>query len=303
MEACNAYYYATRDPLGQRGDFTTAPEISQMFGELVGAALADCWARAGSPADTVYAELGPGRGTLASDALRVLRRAGFSGAVHFVETSPVLRTAQAGLVPDARWHDTIGELPDAPALIVANEFLDALAIRQFVGGTERRVMVAAGGLAFDRDGDIVETSPARDEAAAAIASHLASHGGVALIVDYGHEKSAPGETLQAMRGHQFTPVLADPGDQDLTSHVDFEAVAKAATEAGAHVTPLVQQGAWLERLGIAARAAALARAHPDRADAIARDQHRLCDPEQMGALFKVLALHGRDWPVPAGFDT
>lgn len=303
MEACNAYYYATRDPLGQRGDFMTAPEISQMFGELVGAALADCWARAGSPADTVYAELGPGRGTLASDALRVLRRAGFSGAVHFVETSPVLRTAQAELVPDARWHDTIGELPDAPALIVANEFLDALAIRQFVGGTERRVMVAAGGLAFDRDGDIVETSPARDEAAGAIASHLARHGGVALIVDYGHEKSAPGETLQAMRGHQFTPVLAHPGDQDLTSHVDFEAVAKAATEAGAQVTPLVRQGAWLERLGIAARAAALARAHPDRADAIARDQHRLCDPEQMGALFKVLALHGRDWPAPAGFDT
>ena len=143
MEACNAYYYATRDPLGRDGDFTTAPEISQMFGELVGAALADCWARAERPADAVYVELGPGRGTPAADALRVLRSAGFAGDVHLVETSPVLRAKQAERVPDAHWHDAIEDLPAAPLLLVANEFFDALPIRQFVDGIERRVEVIA----------------------------------------------------------------------------------------------------------------------------------------------------------------
>jgi SAM-dependent MidA family methyltransferase len=233
--------------------------------------------------------------------LRVLRRAGFGGGVHLVETSPALRQAQASRVPDARWHDSIGELPRLPLLLVANEFLDALAVRQFAGGAERRVTVAAGGLAFDRGGEIVETSPARDEAVTALATHIASHGGVALIVDYGHARSAPGDTLQAVRGHTFAPVLADPGEQDLSAHVDFEAVANAATAAGAEVTALVRQGPWLERLGIAARAAALAKAHPDRAEEIAHAQHRLCDPEQMGTLFKVMAIRAPEWPVPAGF--
>jgi SAM-dependent MidA family methyltransferase len=169
MEACNAYYYATRDPLGARGDFTTAPEISQMFGELIGAALADCWKRAGSPADAIYAELGPGRGTLASDALRMMRAAGFAGEPHLVETSPVLRELQKQALPRAQWHERIDELPAKPLLLVANEFLDALPVRQHVGALERRVMAAAGGLAFDRDGEIVETSPAREEAVTAIA--------------------------------------------------------------------------------------------------------------------------------------
>jgi len=301
MEACNAYYYATRDPLGAAGDFTTAPEISQMFGELVGAALADCWARAGSPANAIYAELGPGRGTLTTDALRVMRRAGFAGGVHLVETSPTLREAQAARVPDARWHDSIADLPRVPLLLVANEFLDALPVRQFVGGVERRVTIAAGGLAFDRDGEIVETSPARDEAVSALAKHIADHGGAALIIDYGHAKSAPGDTLQAVRGHRFAPVLADPGEQDLTAHVDFEAVANAAKVGGAEVTRVVQQGPWLERLGLASRAATVARAHPERAEEIARAQHRLCDPEQMGALFKVIGIRASAWPIPAGF--
>jgi SAM-dependent MidA family methyltransferase len=302
MEACNAYYYTTRDPLGQHGDFTTAPEISQMFGEMIGAALADCWVRAGSPEDAIYAELGPGRGTLAADALRVMRRTGFAGGVHLVETSPALRSAQAERVPDARWHDRIDELPAAPILLAANEFLDALPVRQTIGGVERHVTVAAGGLAFDRDGEIVETAPARDEAVEAVATHIAEHGGVALIVDYGHAMTAPGDTLQAVRCHRFAPVLSDPGEQDLTAHVDFEAVAKAARAAGADVTPLTQQGAWLERLGIAARAVALAKAHPDRAEEIAHAQQRLCDPEQMGALFKVMAIHAPGWPAPAGFE-
>ena len=187
MDACNSYYYATRDPLGQRGDFTTAPEISQMFGEMVGATLADCWIRAGEPAHAVYVELGPGRGTLAADALRVLRARGFAGGAHLVETSPILRDRQRDFVPDAHWHDRIEDLPDKPLLLVANEFLDALPVRQFVGGIERRVAVAAGGFAFDRDGEVVELSPAREHAVRAIARHLVEHGGIALIIDYGHE--------------------------------------------------------------------------------------------------------------------
>jgi len=301
MEACNTYYYATRDPFGARGDFTTAPEISQMFGELVGAALADCWTRAGSPPDAVYAELGPGRGTLAADALRVLRSAGFAGEVHFVETSLILRDRQAEVVPHARWHESIAKLPARPALLVANEFLDALPVRQFIAGKERHVIAAAGGLAFDRDGEIVETSPARDGAVKAIAAHVVEHGGVALLIDYGHERTAAGDTLQAVRGHAHAPLLNAPGEQDLTAHVDFEAVVNAARWSGAAVTPLVRQGEWLNRLGIGARAAALANANPGRAQDLATDVHRLTNRGAMGELFKVLAVHSPRWPQPPGF--
>ena len=302
MEACNNYYYATRDPLGRDGDFTTAPEISQMFGELVGAALADAWDKAGRPAETVYAEVGPGRGTLAADALRVLRAAGFAGEVHLVETSPTLRAKQSERVPNAIWHDSIEELPKTPLLIVANEFFDALPIRQFVGAMERKVKIAAGGLAFDRDGEIVEKSPARDDAAAALARRIADTGGVAIVIDYGHERTAPGDTLQAVRGHRYVPILVDAGEQDLTSHVDFEALAKAATEAGAKVTDVVIQGDWLNRLGIGARAAALATANPDRVPQLEDAVDRLCHEDRMGQLFKVMAFHSADWPVPAGFE-
>jgi SAM-dependent MidA family methyltransferase len=301
MEACNAYYYATRDPLGARGDFTTAPEISQMFGEMIGAALADCWKRAGAPPDAIYAELGPGRGTLASDALRVMHSAAFRGEVHLVETSPALREMQKRAVPGAHWHDSVDNLPAKPLLLVANEFLDALPIRQHVAGIERRILVAAGGLAFDRDGDIVEISPARDDAVRSIAMCLAAKGGVAILIDYGHERSAPGDTLQAVRGHRFAPVLADPGEQDLTSHVDFEAVGNAAREAGVAVTRLITQGEWLIRLGIEARAQALCRANPDRADDVQSALERLTASDQMGSMFKVLGIHSPDWPAPAGF--
>jgi SAM-dependent MidA family methyltransferase len=301
MEACNAYYYATRDPLGARGDFITAPEISQMFGEMIGAALADCWKRAGAPDDAVYAELGPGRGTLAADALRMMRSAGFRGEVHLVETSPVLRGAQAQAVTAPHWHETIEDLPARPLLLVANEFLDALPVRQHVGGVERRVRVAAGGLAFDRDGEIVETSPLREEAVNAIATCLAARGGVALFIDYGHAKSAPGDTLQAVHGHGYAPVLANPREQDLTAHVYFEAVASAARGAGAAATSVLGQGEWLLRLGIEARAQSLSRANPERADEIQEALERLTSRDQMGDLFKVIALHSRDWPAPAGF--
>ena len=301
MEACNAYYYATRDPLGVQGDFTTAPEISQMFGEMIGAALANCWKSAGSPADAIYAELGPGRGSLASDALRMLRVGGFLGETHFVETSPVLRDLQKQGVPGAISHESIEDLPARPLLLVANEFLDALPVRQHVGGIERRILVAAGGLAFDRDGEIVETSPARDVAVAAIATCIAAKGGVGLFVDYGYERSGPGDTFQAMRGHRFAPALANPGEQDLTAHVDFEAVARAARDAGASVTPVVGQGEWLIRLGIEARAQSLSRANADRVGEIQTALERLTSPDQMGTLFKVLAIHSPDWPTPAGF--
>ena len=300
MEACNAYYYATRDPLGALGDFTTSPEVSQMFGELVGAALADCWRRAGAPADAIYVELGPGRGTLASDALRMMRAAGFRGGEHLVETSPVLREIQKASVPSATWHESIDDLPARPLLLVANEFLDALPIRQHVDGVERRVIALAGGLALDRDGEVMETSPARDKAVTSIATCLAAKGGAAIFIDYGHERSAPGDTLQAVRGHAYAPLLANPGEQDLTSHVDFEAVAIAARNAGAAVTPLVTQGEWLIRLGIEARAQALSRANPDRAADIQEALERLTSRDQMGELFKVIAIHSPGWPAPAG---
>lgn len=301
MCACNNHYYATRDPLGLEGDFTTAPEISQLFGEMVGAALADCWLQAGAPGAAAYAELGPGRGTLVADALRVLRRSGFGGEVHLVETSPALRAAQRRLLPDSVWHDTIANLPDAPLLLIANEFLDALPVRQFVGGVERRVMIAGDSLGFDRDGDIVEQSPTRDVAVRAIADKLVRSGGAAILIDYGHARTSPGDTLQAVRGHAFAPVLADPGKQDLTAHVDFDAVAAVARKAGATVSTLATQSEWLGRLGIAERAARLAAANSQRAEDIGVALDRLTASTAMGDLFKVLALHAPAWPQPAGF--
>ena len=301
MEACNAYYYTTRDPIGADGDFTTAPEISQMFGEIVGAVLADAWERAGKPANAIYVELGPGRGTLAADALRMMARAAFQGDVHFVETSPVLRAEQAVRHPNAQSHDSIADLPRAPLLLVANEFLDALPIRQRADGIERRIEVIGGHLAFGRDGEIVEDSPARQQAVEGIAKRLADDGGVALIIDYGYPAAAPGDTLQAVHGHRFAKILERPGEQDLTAHVDFGAVAQAARDGGAAATSLATQGEWLQRLGIARRAEALAANYPDRAVEVEAAQHRLCDGQEMGSLFKVIGIHASHWPAPAGF--
>ena len=299
MAACNAHYYATRDPLGASGDFTTAPEIHQMFGEMVGACLADCWHRAGAPGDAIYAEFGPGRGTLAADALRVI---GAGVEVHLVETSPALRELQRARVPGATFHERIEQLPERPLLLVANEFLDALPVRQWVGDEQRLVVLDGDAFAFTAHGLIVEDSPARDGAVTAIAAHLARHGGVALLIDYGHAASAPGDTLQAVKAHRFADPLADPGEQDLTAHVDFEALADAARKAGAMVTSLATQSEWLSRIGIAQRADVLARANPDHAKAISSALARLTDPAQMGELFKVIALHAPQWPAPAGFE-
>ena len=303
MEACNDYYYATRDPLGSSGDFVTAPEIHQMFGELVGAALADVWIRAGKPADAVYAELGPGRGTLANDALRVLRRAGFDGEVHLVESSPALREAQAKLLPEAIFHDEPGTLPKSPLLLAANEFLDALPVRQFVDDRERHVILAAGGFAFDRDGPIVERSPARIEAIELLSNRLAACGGAAIIIDYGYAEEETGDTLQAVRGHRFSYVLDHPGEQDLTAHVDFASLADAARRAGATASRIVSQGTWLETLGIAARAMALAAKNPQDTESISAARRRLCDEGEMGRLFKVMAIRAPSWPDVAGLES
>ena len=303
MEACNAYYYATRDPLGASGDFTTAPEIHQMFGELIGAALADVWTRSGKPEQTVYAELGPGRGTLANDALRVMRRSGFEGEVHLIETSQALREVQAKLLPEAIFHETIDDLPAAPLLLVANEFFDALPVRQYVDGRERHVILAAGGFAFDRDGPIVERSPAREEAAERLAGHLSAHGGAAIIIDYGYSGGEQGDTLQAVRSHKFSYVLDHPGEQDLTAHVDFAALAEAARRGGARTSRIASQGTWLETLGIGARAMALAAKNPADTESISAARRRLCDEGEMGRLFKVIALTGRDWPEMAGLES
>jgi SAM-dependent MidA family methyltransferase len=219
-----------------------------------------------------------------------------------VETSSILRDRQAEAAPGAVWHDNVDDLPAKPLLLVANEFLDALPIRQHVGPVERRVLVAAGGLAFDRDGVIVETSPAREAVVRSIAICLAAKGGVAVVIDYGHERFAHGDTLQAVRNHRFSPVLAEPGEQDLTSHVDFEAVGEAAEYSGAKTTRVVTQGEWLIRLGIEARAQALSRMHPERDDEVQAALDRLTGSKQMGELFKVLAIHSPEWPAPAGFE-
>ena len=302
MAAANAHYYATRDPLGVAGDFITAPEIHQMFGELVGAALADVWTRAGKPADAIFAELGPGRGTLASDALRVMRRAGFDGDVHLIETSPILREAQAHLLPEAKFHDQIGVLPDRPLLLVANEFFDALAVKQWIGSIERKIEMAGDQFRFTADGPVREISPAREDIVRRLAKHLATHGGAAIIIDYGHSAGEQGDTLQAVREHRFADPLAAPGEQDLTSHVDFSALAEVAKSEGSRVSRVTSQGTWLETLGIGARAMALAAKNPADTENIAAARRRLCDEDEMGRLFKVMALTGDGWPAVAGME-
>lgn len=299
FEASNAHYYATRDPLGAKGDFTTAPEISQMFGELVGAALADCWHRAGSPDDAIYVELGPGRATLAVDALKVLRSVGFNGGVHLIETSPELRVAQAERLPTAIFHDDVSSLPTKPVLLVANEFFDALPVRHRIGDEERRVLSEDGQLRFDpADGDVIEIAPARTKAVQQLAHQLGDHGGAALIIDYGYGAGETGDTLQAVKSHEKVDPLAHPGEADLTAHVDFAALAAAAKGEGVLASRMISQGNWLETLGLGARAMTLAAKNPERAEEIAGQRRRLA--EEMGQIFKVIGLHHPGWPAPAG---
>lgn len=316
-------YYSTRDPFGAAGDFTTAPEISQMFGELVGLALAQAWLDQGAPAPFTLAELGPGRGTLMADILRATRGVpGFHAAaqVWLVEASAVLaRVQKERLAPHpVTWAPSVEALPDQPLFLIANEFFDALPIRQFLRDDriwrERLIGLNGNRLTFGlspalpqtpdtaalrsaQTGDLVELCPAASTIMSKVCDRLSSRGGLALVVDYGGWRSR-GDTLQALRHHAFDDPLAHPGEADLTAHVDFEALA------GGRACFHTQQGTFLMRLGIEARAARLA----ERLTGTALESHlaalrRLTHPQEMGSLFKVLALTGPNAPLPPGFDT
>ncbi len=335
-------YYMGGDPFGARGDFVTAPEISQMFGELIGLWCADIWGRMGVPDRLHLVELGPGRGTLMADALRAARTLpGLreSLQLHLVETSPALRarqretlrTAAADLAVAPQWHDTLSTVPAGPLLLIANEFFDALPIRQFVRGAgdvaptwcERVVTLAEDGrtLAFALRPAALEAAALLPPEIAAvtaggtfeicipgialageIGARLAADGGAALIIDYGAARPHGEPTFQAVRDHARHEVLAAPGDADLTAHVDFAALAGAARASGAKAWGPVPQGAFLTGLGIDARARALgANASPAQAEAIGAAATRLCDPAQMGTLFKALALTHPALDPPGGF--
>ncbi|MGX1785871.1 class I SAM-dependent methyltransferase [Bosea sp. NPDC055332] len=323
-------YYMKQDPFGAAGDFTTAPEISQIFGELVGIWAASVWQAMGAPASIRLVELGPGRGTLMQDMLRAARALpGFGAAlsVHLVETSPVLRERQretlaaGGTVP--QWHDRIEQALEGPVIVVANEFLDALPLDQFVrapeGWRERLVgLDGEGRLAFGLSGEpdnslsvaapagsVLEQPAAALEAVATVARHVAAEGGAGLFIDYGPARSGFGDTLQALRRHAFADVLAEPGDADLTVHVDFARMAQAGRGAGAAAHGPVTQRDFLLALGLQQRFEALSRrATPEQAQTLASGVQRLIEtgPTAMGELFKVLAVADRNLPLLPGFD-
>ena len=314
MARANAAYYATRDPFL---DFTTASEISQVFGELLGAWAAVVWRAMDSPDPVLLVECGPGRGTLMADALRAVASVApaFRAAlrVHLVENSPRLRAMQAVSVPDAVWHDALAGVPDGPMVLLANEFLDALPVRQFVcrAGVWMERYVEAGafvevtsGVGFGEatDGTVREVGAAAQLVGADLGERLARSGGAALFLDYGPELSCAGDSLQAVRGGRSADPLVEPGSADLTAHVDFQAVAEAARRAGAAVFGPLPQGKFLAELGLFQRTGVLARTQaPARATALLEGARRLAEPDGMGRLFKALALCHPGLPVPPGF--
>ena len=336
MESCLADpeygYYRTRDPLGARGDFTTAPEISQIFGELVGLWCAEVWRGMGTPDPFRLIELGPGRGTLMADALRAARvvpEFGAAARLQLVETSPVLRAQQKerlGAFAPA-WHDAIERVPAGPAIVIANEFLDALPVRQFVRHDddwrercidcgadgdftycERATDDAHSGLIPEAisqvagEGDIVEVRPAADTIIDCLAERARNAPLAALFIDYGHAESAPGDTFQAVAAHGFADPLESPGHHDLTAHVDFAALARGATRAGLDTYGPMEQGRFLLELGLAQRREVLVKgATPEQARAIESGANRLIDPAQMGSLFKTMALCNGQAPEPPPF--
>ncbi len=309
-------YYKKTDPLGANGDFVTAPEISQMFGELIGFFLVNLWQQMKQPLSFTLLELGPGRGTLLQDALRVAGKAdGFLNAMHLqlFETNEALRAGQQQRlgVYSPYWADEIDALSDDPLLVVANEFFDALPLRQFVrtndGWHERLVGLRGDNRMFGlsptpihpsampeaiRDaepGAVYEVSAAATDVMGRLARPVARLGGAILAIDYGYARTQTGETLQAVSRHTFADPLAHPGAADLSAHVDFGSLGEAAKTAGLIAHPVTAQGDFLRRLGIAERAEMLARANPGEADNIARALERLTGPSQMGDLFKVFA--------------
>ena len=327
-------YYRSRDPFGAQGDFVTAPEISQMFGELIGLWAADCWARMGEPARFAFVELGPGRGTLMADALRAARivpRFLEAAQVHLVETSEILRARQRDTLAQAgtmaamavTWHEGFADIPEAPLILIANEFFDALPIRQYMRAGEhwRERLIELdgnGALAFGLsaktetalrldapEGAILEMCPDGLALTREIAARLVSNIGAALLIDYGHLRQGFGDTLQAVRRHMFVDPLLAPGEADLTAHVDFAALGGAARAAGAVLHGPVTQGAFLHALRIEARAQRL-RQNASKAQAAAIDAAlaRLIGeaPGEMGVLFKAMAISSPSLPSLAGFD-
>lgn len=324
-----AGYYTTRDPFGRDGDFITAPEVSQMFGELIGAVCLAAFDAMGSPAEVQLAEIGPGRGTLMADVLRMASlRPDFLNAarLNLVETSLRLRKTQEKTLRDSPLQPTFRsafqELPGGPLLLIANEFFDALPIHQFIktadGWRERQIGLSkVGELMFGAgtarlpdsavpheliaapEGTIVETQPAANAIAEEIGKHLTDHGGVALIIDYGYLKTAAGDTLQAVYRHAFDNVLNHPGEADLTAHVNFEALAASAIRGGAIALPAKKQGDFLVSAGLLERAGALGAGKSNsEQERIRDDVERLAAPDQMGDLFKVLAITGQEISFP-----
>lgn len=317
MARAAAAYYAARDPFQ---DFTTSPEISQAFGECLGLWAAVTWQAMGRPDPVLLVECGPGRGSLMADALRAIAEMmpDFRAAlrVHLVETSPRLREAQAAKLGDAgvTWHEDVGALPEAPMILLANELLDALPIRQFIrrGAAWSERFVAGGAfvevpsdIALPEDapeGAVREVNEAALGFAAWLGARLSRYGGAALLIDYGPAESGFGDSLQAMRAGQPVDPLSAPGQVDITAHVDFAAFAAAARTAGAVAHGPLPQGVFLQRLGFMTRTAMLARLDPARAQAQLAAAHRLTAPEAMGRLFKALALCDSSLPIPAGFE-
>lgn len=314
-------YYATRPAIGgDNADFLTAPEASQMFGELIGLWCAHEWDALAKPAFNLI-ELGPGRGVLMQDILRATARIdGFHDAatVVLVETSEPLREEQAERVFDAEWHAHIEDTPPGPSLIIANEFLDCLPIRQFIKGEDawHEKLVGAdegGGLLFglsagipgpeadDEPGTVREIAPGLDSIVYELERRLHEAPGRVLLIDYGYVSPEGADTLQAVSQHEKVDPLAAPGEADLTAHVNFGHVAKLADDAGLQVHGPITQGQFLRALGIEMRADALSKANPQHAQRLARELNRLTHPDQMGALFKVICLSSPNLPPPAGF--
>jgi NADH dehydrogenase [ubiquinone] 1 alpha subcomplex assembly factor 7 len=319
-------YYVTRDPFGVAGDFITAPEICQVFGELIGLWCAVAWEQAGAPDRAILAELGPGRGTLMADALRAAAMSpSFSAAIelHLVETSPKLRDCQRAALDGhhVTWHDRFEDVPPGPLFLIANEFFDALPIDQFVkteAGWRRRCVavdpvsnklsfVVADSSAGEGPeaplGAIREANPSSVALAGDIGGRLSQFGGAALIIDYGPAESAVGDSLQAVSRQQYHDVLQSPGEADITAHVDFQELGRAARAAGAATHGPIPQAAFCSRLGIGPRTENLLEsANAEQAASLRAATKRLIDPAAMGTLFKALALTGPNMPPPAGFE-